>query len=66
MDDFKIGDTICYDGIRYVITALSDGEYGTRVTFTRGLVTITTTPGLDPRYSPCEEHHVANKKIRRK
>lgn len=54
--EYKIGDVVYWDNLPCTVTKLSEGEYGQRVTFTRGGTTITTTPGLDPRFS---DTHVA-------
>lgn len=48
----KIGDTVYYDGEPALVTAVDPGgEYGERVTFNRDGSIITTTPGLDDRFS---------------
>jgi hypothetical protein len=54
MSNIKVGDTVYYDGVPSTVTGLSPGEYGERVTFNCNGSTITTTPGLDHRFSLSE------------
>jgi hypothetical protein len=52
-EGFKVGDVVFYDGRRARVTTVLAGEYGQRVEFRidQGGAIITTTPGLDPRFS---------------
>ncbi len=48
----NIGRALLYDNRPAIVASVSEGEYGERVTFvTADGSTITTTPGLDPRFS---------------
>lgn len=46
-----IGDVIFYDGDPATVVEISKGEYGDRISFERNGHVLTTTPGLDPRFS---------------
>lgn len=48
---FKTGDVVFYDNVESRVLFTSRGEDGERVTIKRGQSEITTTPGLDPRFT---------------
>lgn len=47
----NIGRACLYDDVPCVVSSVGEGPYGENVTFSKGTSTITTTPGLDHRFS---------------
>lgn len=46
----NVGRVLLYDARPAIATEVNEGDYGERVTFVVDGSTVTTTPGLDPRF----------------